>query len=38
MENRKKGVSAIGIAYISLVGSLSVLYSNLSLIIEKIIL
>ena len=35
MENRKKEVYAVRIAYISLVGSLSVLYTNFSLIIGK---
>ena len=38
MEKRKKGVSAVGVAYLSLVGSLSILYSNFSSIIGKLIL
>ena len=33
MEKRKKKVCVVGITYISLVGSLSLLYSNFSLII-----
>ena len=37
MEKRKKGVRVVGIAYLSLVGSLFVLHSNFSLIIRKII-
>ena len=38
VEKRKKGVSIVGVAYLSFVGSLSVLYSNFFLIIGKIIL
>ena len=37
MEKRIKEVRAVRIAYISLVGSLSLLYTNFSLIIGKII-
>ena len=38
MEKMRKGVCVVGIAYLSFVGSPSVLYSNFSLIIGKIIL
>ena len=37
MEKRIKEVRTVRIAYISLVGSLSLLYTNFSLIIRKII-
>ena len=37
MEKRRKRISAVGVAYLSLGGSVSVLYSNFSLILEKII-
>ena len=36
VEKRKKGVSAVGVAYLFLMGSVFVLYSNFSLIMGKI--
>ena len=36
MEKRRKGINAVGVAYLSLGGSVSVLYLNLSLILGKI--
>ena len=37
MEKRRKGISRVGVAYLSLVGSPYFLYSNFFLIIGKII-